>query len=481
MRKDIYAKLLIVLIAISFTIFLVLAFHTETQWAQDSHWHLSLVKSFASGDGYSFDGTTVPHGKYPIGLTLLITPFQLLLQNVQLAGLIMIGIISLLSIVLVYKIGAISDKKIGILAATFLMFHNLFIFNSVSIMTELPFMLFSLASIYFFIEGFENNKMFFPALLFFSLSSLIRYDGFFLLPVFLIYAYTKRKQLKDIDLNYLLIGILSIIILLGGWFLRNWIAFGSPLSSSYTSEIDPFNFTKYASFLLLFLKTGYFFSILSIIGGYFIIKENNPKLRPYLIWLIIYLGLHMYWSTRVLRFYVEVLAIFCILAAYGVFGIAYKLKLNRTKTIALISITLIIFIISQATMFFVWTQGESGIATLNRYNSIKEISEYANENLPDNVIYAVSDYAVYNLYLDKPVITYYNEGINLLSQNQTVYILTDTLHSWITKPFMDGENGTIKLQLSDKKILTIKTDLIFKSEQKNKEAIILKPTSLSVR
>jgi hypothetical protein len=480
MSKSVHTKLLIVLTAISLTIFLILAFNTQTQWCQDSHWHLSLAKSFSSGDGYSFDGTTSTHGKYPIGLTLLITPFQIITQNIQLAGLIMIGLISIFNIILIYKIGSISDKKIGLLSAAFLVFHNLFIFNMVSVMTELPFMFFSLASIYFFTKGFENNKMFLPSLFFFSIASLIRYDGFFLAPVFLIYTYTKRKQLGNIDLNYLLLGILSVAIFLGGWFIRNWIAFGSPLASSYASELTGFNLMKYVSFLVLFFDLGYIFPILAIIGLYFFLKENNPKLKPYIIWLAIYIVLHMYWSTRVLRFYVEVLGVFCILAAYGVFGIAYKLKLNKNKTIAFISIILVIFIVSQSAIFFMSTRGESGLKTLNRYNSIKEISDYANDNLPENVIYAVSDYAVYNLYLEKPIITDYSEGINLLVKNKTVYILTDTLHSWMTEPFMEGKNGSIKLQLENRKILTIKTDLIFESEYNDHKAIILRPTSLSI-
>lgn len=479
MKKERYKQIIISLLLISATIFLILALNLNTQWAQDSHWHLSLAKSFAAGNGYSFDGTDFPHGKYPLGLTLLMLPFQLILQNIQIAGLAMMGIITLLSVFLVYKIGSISDKKIGLLAAAFLVFHNLFVFNSVSVMTETPFMLFSLTSIYFFIKGFEKEKFFLPSMICFSLASLIRYDGFFLVPVFLIYTYTKRKKLKNLDLNYVLLGALSVAIILGSWFIRNWIVFGNPLSSAYTSEVDAFNLLKYLKFLFLFPKTGYIFSAFSLAGIYFFIKENNSKLKPYLIWLLIYLGLHMYWSHRVLRFYVEVLGIFCILAAYGVFGIAKILK-SKKKTKIFISVVLIFFILSQAGLFFFWPEGEAGIITLNRYDSIREISEYANQNLPDDAIYAVYDLAVYNLYLDKKNVVYYNAGINLMVQNKTVYILTDTLHMWGTEPFMKGENGTIELQTNDGRTLIIETEKIFESNAKNFRAIILKPLRLGI-
>lgn len=480
MEKNPPQKLLIALMIISFIFFLILSLHTQTQWAQDSHWHMSLAKSFAEGNGYAFDGTDFPHGKYPPGITLLILPFQLILNNTQFAGLMMAGLITLASIFLIYKIGSISDKKIGLLAATFLVFHNLFIFNSVSIMTELPFMFFSLASIYFFVGGFEKEKLFLPSAICFSLASLIRYDGFFLVPVFLIYTYTQRKKLKDLDLNYVLLGILSVAILLGGWFLRNWIVFGNPLSSAYTSEVDTFNIMKYVKFLFLFFKLGYLFSGLALVGLYFFIKENNKKLRPYLIWLVFYLGLHMYWSHRVLRFYVEVLGIFCILAAYGVFGLAYKLKLNRKKTIAFISIILVLFISCQSALFFIWPQGESGLVTISRYNPIKEISEYANNNLPEDAIYGISDYAVYNLYLDRPNLFYYEDTIRLFTQNKTAYLLTDTFHPWYTQPFLMGENGSIKLRLEDNRILTVETEKIFESNGKRYRAFILKLNGLSI-
>ena len=480
MLKKNISKKIVLLLGISFIFFLILASNTSTQWAQDSHWHLSLAKSFSSGEGYSFEGDESPHGKYPPGLTILMTPFQLFFQDIQLAGLIMAGIISLLNIILIYKIGGIFNRKTGLLAATFLIFHNLFVFNSVSVMTELPFMFFSLASIYFFINGFENEKLFLFSMISFSLASLIRYDGFLILPVLLVYTYKRREKLKELDLNYVLLGILTSSILLGGWFIRNWIVFGSPLASAYTSEVDPINLLNYGKFMLLFLKTGYLFPLLVLMGGYFIIKENNPKFKPFLIWVIIYLGLHMYWSHRVLRFYVEILGIFCILAAFGTYGLINWLRLNKKREKIFLGIILILFIISQSLIFFFWPNGEAGLITLNRYDSIKEISEYANKNLPNDSIYAVVDYAVYNLYLEKSTIVSYNQGINLLNQGFSVYILTDTLHPWATGPFMEGENGFIILSANNGKAIVIETRKIFESEKKERRALILEPTGISI-
>ena len=148
LKKD--KVILSVLIIIFSLVFISLAIQTKSQWAQDSHWHMSLVENLASGKGYTSDGVS-PHGKYPPGLALLILPFYLFLHDINLAGLLVIYLCSVLSIILTYKLSSeFLDKKIALVATILLIFHNLFIFNSVSIMTETPFMLFSIACIYFF-------------------------------------------------------------------------------------------------------------------------------------------------------------------------------------------------------------------------------------------------------------------------------------------------------------------------------------------
>jgi len=491
-------KLLILLLLISLTFTIILGSNIQTQWAQDSHWHLSLAKSLSSGGGYSFEGVVSPHGKYPPGLTLLMLPFQIVTQNIQLSGLLMVGLISLLSIVLVYKIGSISDKRIGLLAAAFLVFHNLFVFNSVSIMTEVPFMLFSLAAIYSFVKGFEDNFMFLPSLVCFSMASLIRYDGLLLTIVFMILIWRNRNRIKEIKLVYPFIGTIFTGLLLGGWFIRNWIVLGSPLVSDYTRELTGISVMKYISFLFLFPQIGILFSVLVSIGLYFFIKEGNKKLEPYLIWLVVYMFLHMYWSTRVLRFYVEVLGIFCIFAAYGAFGIIDKFEFNKNNTRRFIIAIMAIFIVSQSLMFFVIPQGVSGVETLNRYNSVEDVSDYANENLPDNIVYVVSDIPVYNLYLNKTTVRGYGGILNLVKNNTKFYILTDSLHLWKTWPFMEGKNGTIKLPISKKEgfengkdgstsnmiikevNILLEVDTIFYSEYKNQEAMIFEITNISL-
>jgi hypothetical protein len=188
----------------------------------------------------------------------------------------------------------------------------------------------------------------------------------------------------------------------------------------------------------------------------------------------------MYWSHRVLRFYVEVLGILCILAAFGTYKLINMLNLNKKKRKIATVIILSLFIISQSLLFFIWPNGEAGLITLNRYDSIKEISEYANKNLSNDSVYAVVDHAVYNLYLEKPNIVGYDQGINLLAQGFSIYILTDNLHPWATEPFMKGENGFIILKTNEGKTIIIETEKIFESEKKERRALILKPLGISI-
>ena len=142
--KYLWGLIAVCLIFTGFWIYLFAGY--STQWAQDSHWHLTLSENFLSGKGYSFDGTT-PHAKYPPGLAITMAPLYLLFQNIEIAGLITLLLLSLGSLILCYKIGKLVNKKVALISVILLATHNLFIFNAFSIMTEIPFMFFSLLAL----------------------------------------------------------------------------------------------------------------------------------------------------------------------------------------------------------------------------------------------------------------------------------------------------------------------------------------------
>jgi hypothetical protein len=469
-----------ILLFISLIIIVILASQIKSQWAQDSHWHMSLAKNVFSGKGYTTDGK-YPHGKYPPGLPFLILPFLLIINNVQIAGLILIALISLVTIIITYKIGKLSSPLIGLLAAIILLVNNLFLFNSVSIMTELPFAFFSLASLYFFIKAFQKKIYFLPAFLFFAVSSLIRYEGFLLILPFAFYSWKKKQELKSVFKKEFFIGIVIAILIVGAWFIRNWLVFKNPFYTEYSQEITSFSLSQAFLFLKLFFKTGYIFPFLSLLGLFFLIKEKNKKMITFLVWFVVYILFHLFWSTKVLRFYVEVLPLICIFASFGINGLGKIIAKNKKKFIAILLIFLVIIAFEQVFIFFKGNPSdETTIKTLNRYESIHELSSWVNNNLPDDAIYIVPDIAVYSLYLNKTNLLYYNEGINYIftsKENKSIFIFADTLHSWMTGPFLKGEEGQIILQSKDSLgfvvNIILKTELVKKDVYENKSTAMV--------
>ena len=474
------SNLIFVIILVFVIIFLGLFSLVHVQWAQDSFWHMNLIKNIAEGKGYTSDGI-FPHGKYPPGLMILILPFYLIFKNLNFSGILAVGIISVLSIIITYKIGGGISEKVGLAAALLLVLNSLFIFNSVSIMTEIPFLFFSMASIYFFSEGFKKEIYFFPSLVFFALACLIRYDGFLLFIVFAIFALVKRKEIGQLNLNWLFAGIATSIIIIGTWFFRNWKVFGSLLASSYSAEVQKVTIWEMLKFLWIYHEVGTLFCVFSLIGIYYIIKNKEEKLFPYLGWFIIYIILHLYWWTRVLRFYTEIIAIICIFAAYGVIEIMKQIKFDKRKKNLILVILLILYVLSQSYGLFLSNHhDEMTFKVINRYGSIKESCEWANENLDNDSYFAVPDVAVYSLFLDKKNIIYYNDGLNNYLNGAKIYLFADTLHTWMTAPFLEGENGSVILK-NNMATLEIKTNLIKKVNYENKSTtIILQPINFSI-
>ncbi|MFW5846817.1 MAG: ArnT family glycosyltransferase [Nanoarchaeota archaeon] len=491
--KNFYLVLGLTIIVLIFS--LGIGIYQNSQPFQDTYWHLSLAENLASGEGYVMEGTGgEPHSKYPPGLSILMLPFIWILGNIEISGLIVIAILSALAIPLTYSIGKISSEKLGVLAAVFLTFHNLFVFYTGAILTEIPFMFFSLAGLLFFMNGFEDKKRKYLAigLIFIAFSCLIRYDGFFLIFPMIFYCILNWKKTKKIFYSdSAIIGIILGGLLIASWFLRNILAFGNPFQTAYASE--SFKISGALGFIEYFPYLGIIFPILVLIGIYFLYKEKNKKMLVFLSWFFTFIIVHMLWHFRALRFYVPLLPIMAILVSYSVFNIKQKIK-NTSLKKYFIYIILGIYIILQFSIFFNFIPGfvhESTLENLNRYEPIRLISEYSDNNLPNQANYLVVDVPVYSRYMDKKNQIFYNQGLQRLLQAYQqrespgeVYITADTLHSWATGPFLKGETGEIVLPIdtdSGKASLIIETELVKKINYKDNYAIIMKIVSLDLK
>ncbi len=459
-------NLIILSVLIVFSIiWLTLFLNFSTLWGQDSFWYTRLAENMVGGKGYTLDGTT-PHSQYPIGLPLLIAPFYFLLGNSAIGGLIMVFILSVASIILAYLIGKEVNSFVGISSAILLAFHNLFIFNSMSVMTETPFMFFSILGLYLFMKSYEKRNLIIPSIICICLSILIRYDGFFLAIPMGFYMLYRKKDFEDFFFSkktFLAIG--AGILILGSWFLRNLIAFGSPLVNAHSSGDGSLglSISTIYQFLSFFFKTGYLFPFIVLLGITFVLfKIKSLKLKTFLLWIFVYVILHSWWWARGLRFYGQILILLCLFASIALFKI-YEIFPKKKKSIAKALIFALVIIILAEQLFIFYSGSinrESTIYTLNRYDPIKQVSEYANQNLPDQAVYVFPEYVVYTNFLKKEQMTTYQSGLNhLFSTNQTIYLFTDNLHSWITDPFIP-QNGIIQLSVPTQQGTKVKTALL---------------------
>jgi hypothetical protein len=353
-------------------------------------------------------------------------------------------------------------------------------------MTEIPFMLFSLSSLYFLTKTEKNNIFFIPALFLAAFSILIRYDGLFLVFPFAYFFWKERSRFDKILFSKeFLLGVLIFAGTVGAWLIRNKKVFGSFFSTVYSSELAGPTIPQLFSFLALFFALGIIFSVFALFGIISFMPKKDKKLNLFLIWLLAYMVLHIYWSTRVLRFYVEILSLICVLSAAGAVYVSGLISNNKKRFVVIILIVLLISGL-QVFAFFHGKSYESTVSTLNRYESIHQLSDWANENLPSNALYIVPDIAVYSLYLNKQSMQYYSAGINtiLKAKDASAYILSDTLHPWMTGSFMKGEQGQIILDIdanNQPAKLVISTELIKKIEYENKSiAIILQTTGFNI-
>ena len=315
-------------------------------------------------------------------------------------------------------------------------------------------------------KSYKKRIFIIPAIICITFSILIRYDGFFLIFPMAFYMWNKRKQFEDFFFSkktFIAIGIGMLI--LGSWFLRNIIAFGTPLFNAHSSGDGSIGLSPSTilEFIKPFFQAGYIFPtivLISILVTLFYYKENL-KLKTYLIWILVYVLFHSWWWARGLRFYGEILLLLCLFIPLCLNKIYYWFP-KKKKNLAKILITLVIILIILEQLFIFYSGSinhESTIYTLNRYDPIKQASEYANENLPKDATYVFPEYVVYTNFLEKEKIATYQGGLNyLFSTNGTIYFFTDNLHGWITEPYIPKE-GRILLSIPTQQGINVKVVL----------------------
>ncbi|EKE20449.1 MAG: hypothetical protein ACD_7C00580G0001 [uncultured bacterium] len=161
---------------------------------------------FNRGDVSSINFEHPPFGKYLIGLSIL------LFRNENIINIIYFVFILLF----IYKISRIilKDKLLSLLSVAFFAFDPLINDNLLRSLLDLPFTLFFIAAVYFFIKGLERSKNLYLSFFFWGLAFASKFFPFFIfIYIFLmvIIFFYGRKRLLHFFLASFLVPLIYII------------------------------------------------------------------------------------------------------------------------------------------------------------------------------------------------------------------------------------------------------------------------------
>lgn len=317
----------------------------------DNAVYIILAESIVSGKGYK--NIHMPdepeHTQYPFGLPLLISLFLLIFGSSVSAVKLLIFLTGCGSMYFMYKITKHLFKDRTTIIMLFYLSIPIFIIYNHWILSEIPFLFFSLGTLYFFIKAQENKNIFYYiSFVFATYSFFIRTAGISLI-IAMIFFLLIKKQFKLLGI-FLLI-FLAIFI---PWQIRNA---SIPIEGSYIDKLlakNPYrmelgrvslfdlltrvwnNFILYAFTILpmtllpifktgvLLALSGFVFIVLTIIG---IVKKTKKitAIGLYFIFgVIILLAWPKVWSSD--RFLLPILPILILYIFSGISWLGEKIK-----------------------------------------------------------------------------------------------------------------------------------------------------------
>ncbi len=190
----------------------------------DSVEHHRIAQNLVQGNGYSMYGH--PTAYRAPGLTYFMAAVYSIFGESFAAVRVGIILLSLMVIYSIYYLGKLLfHPNVGLWAALIAAVYPHLIFYSARIFTEIPFILFSLVSVIFFVHFTQKRKFYHLILtsIFLALTILTRPIGFILLGFLLLYLLVKLPRWKNINSTVWLLGLTLLVI--SPWIIRNYQTF----------------------------------------------------------------------------------------------------------------------------------------------------------------------------------------------------------------------------------------------------------------
>lgn len=215
-----------------YTILSILLFDPKLFTGGDNAVYIILGESIASGKGYKniYLPEASAHTQYPPGFPLLLAIFISMFGKNILILKFVIFLTAAGALIFMDKIATkIVKENSNWLLFFYISIPILIVYNH-WILSEMPFLFFSLGSIYFFMKSQENNKFWlFILSSFFAIATFFfRTAGISLIASFLLHLFLNKKY------KYLLIFLILFLLFFIPWQIRNSII---PSSGGYLDQL----------------------------------------------------------------------------------------------------------------------------------------------------------------------------------------------------------------------------------------------------
>jgi hypothetical protein len=395
----------------------ILLFDPKLFTGGDNAVYIILAESIAKGSGYKniYIPEQTPHTQYPFGFPLLLSLFVLIFGTNVIALKFLIFMMGVCSFYFFYRIAEHLFKENTRYIIPFFVSIPIFIIYNHWILSEIPFLCFSLGSLFFLLKTQDNKKIYYYLAFFFGIYSFfIRTAGISLIITIVFFLILKRQY------KYLGIFVLIFLAVFIPWQIRNSnISEGGSYidqllaKNPYQMELGKIGFSDliariwenfiYYSFTILpqtllpIIKANVLISIIGLLFVFLSVVGFIKKIRCisiielyFVFSLIVLLAWPKVWSSE--RFLLPVLPIFIFYIFSGLFWLAAKIKL---KNFVLVLVIIFIFlntleIISQAKIaignHFSYLKGDKYAGYPMDWRRYFETIEWIYKNIPQNKI-----------------------------------------------------------------------------------------------
>lgn len=271
---------------------------------------------------------------YPPLLNIIISFFYDIMGISFQTGRFVVLLFSVGTLVVLYMfLKKFFNKKITLLSTILFSIMPLVFYNSITVMTDIPYTFFFILSMYLYLKAFDTKqrKYFILAAISVSLSFLTKWNGILIVPIIFVYAFLeKRSQMKNVILS-----IILIFLILSPYLLVVWktglarIPFISSLEISATAKANP-QYTSVEGWVYYFdALASYYFTlpvlIAAILALIFYATQKKRYWKLLIIWFLTYYLFFTFLSNKEPRYMMPLIPTLLIPLSY--FMISEKIKM----------------------------------------------------------------------------------------------------------------------------------------------------------